>query len=128
MWEREFSWYMEIALPTGDTRRFSHRVPDAEFVLVHNLVSIGLFCRDTTFGQPPFSSGDDIQLTISQVFVFLNLNGAWPFLLGARLRGRRLTSLSLRPDRCLERRTAYNYFFRSRADIIFTLDTRSDSQ
>jgi len=48
---------MEITLPTGDTQNvFSVLCRMLKFVLVYNLVSVGLDRRDTTFGPSLFRS------------------------------------------------------------------------
>ena len=50
-----------------------------EFLLVHNLVSVGLLCRDTTCGWPILHHFSYIRLIALQVFLILNLNGVFFF-------------------------------------------------
>ena len=48
--------------------------PEAQFILVYCLVSVGLFSRDTACGRSLLPPLDVILLTISQVFLSLNWN------------------------------------------------------
>ena len=51
---------MEVALPTGESVTFAHfprLAPDTEFILVYNLVGVGLVCRDTAHGWSSFTFG-----------------------------------------------------------------------
>jgi hypothetical protein len=45
---QEFSWYMEVALPAGDTQNVFSALPDVQFFPVYNLVYVGLDCGNTS--------------------------------------------------------------------------------
>jgi hypothetical protein len=60
-------------------------VPDAESLLVHNLVCVGIVCRNTSCGLSGPGPGlpfplFGIQLTIFQVFLVLDLSGVLFFV------------------------------------------------
>ena len=48
---QEFNWYMEVALPAGDTQNVFSALSDVQFFPVYNLDCVGLDCSNTSCGR-----------------------------------------------------------------------------